>query len=165
MCRLTSEEFEKKPSSVARSWRFVLSVLARWELADLSDVAMLLTSELMTNAIDHAHSDPTVTLAVADGVLEVGVADQGSLPPGGLRSQQLDPLALNGRGLMLVDSLAQEWGVAKLSGGKQVWFRLDTAHWSFRSACICQGNSKDRVRLESGRYAVVIPEPFRPNAD
>jgi hypothetical protein len=65
-----------------------------------------------------------------------------------------------GRGLLLVDSLADEWGVIRLVNGKQVWFRISTDDWSYRSGCMCHSDSIDRVRLESGRYALALPGPW-----
>jgi anti-sigma regulatory factor (Ser/Thr protein kinase) len=162
VCRLMTAEFAADPSYVTQSRRFVAAHLERWELAALTDVAKLLTGELVANAILHAHSPALVVLAVADGTLEVGVTDQGAYPPDGFRSADVspDPLADHGRGLMLVDLLAQECGIAVLPVGKQVWFRLDTADWSYRSECRCHGEDLDRVRLESGRYALAIPGPW-----
>ena len=75
MCRLTSAAFVADGSapSAAREW--VGAVLEHWELAALLDTATLLTSEVVTNAIRHARSGPTVTASVADGCLEIGVSD------------------------------------------------------------------------------------------
>ncbi len=161
MCRLVTAEFDAAPSSVTRSRHYVADHLRRWELSDLSDTACLLTSELVTNAVVHAASVPALAVAVADGVLEVGVTDTGPPfpdPPRPVAPHHL--LADGGRGLVLVDALAEEWGTSALPGGKQVWFRLDTADWSYRSACRCHGDDIDRVLLRSGRYALAMPGPW-----
>src|SRR5579859_6911405 len=94
------------------------------------DVARLLVSELVTNAIQHTHSrrpGGTVTVVVIElaGSLRVEVSDEGSA-----RSVPVvrdDMLASDGRGLFLVQSLADEWGYLQDLGGTTVWFRLDPA--------------------------------------
>jgi hypothetical protein len=48
-------------------------------------------------------------------------------------------------------------GKVEHADGKQVWFRLSTEDWSYRSACLCQSDAIGRVRLDSGRYALAIP--------
>ena len=96
------------------------------------------------------------TVPVADGALEIGVTDfdPESLPL--VRPQEDEILSEGRRGLFLVEQLSEEWGVVGLKEGKQVWFRLSTNDWSFNSTCPCHGDDLDRVRLESGRYAVAV---------
>lgn len=86
------------------------------------DDAVLLVSELVTNAILHAAS-AIVTLAVADtgDRLHVDVIDQGSDNEPHICS---DLYGVNGRGLFLVDTLSQGWGVHTNSAGRTVWFEL-----------------------------------------
>jgi anti-sigma regulatory factor (Ser/Thr protein kinase) len=145
-------------SAVAEARAFVGDALRRWELESLAADAVLLTSELVTNSVLHADSDVTVTVAVADGKAEVGIADGSDILPrqrtGHVRSE-------GGRGLRLVEMVAAEWGVAALPAGKQVWFRLDVGtDWPHRTDCPCGGEDLDRVRLESGRYAIATPGPW-----
>ena len=69
--------------------------------------------------------------------------------------------AEGGRGLRLVELVADEWGVVDLPEGKQVWFRLDVGEgWPHRASCPCGGEDLEHVRLESGRYAVATPGPW-----
>lgn len=68
-------------------------------------------------------------------------------------------LAEEGRRLLLVDALADEWAVG-VAQGMQVWFRLNAKDRSFRSEWRCHSDQVDRVRLESGRYAHAIPGPW-----
>lgn len=91
---------------------------------DLAEVAAVLTSELVTNAVNHGQG--TITLSVLrDGRrLTVRVVDEGAALPV-VRGH--DPAALNGRGMQLVSSLALAWGTAPIAGGrgKAVWFTLE----------------------------------------
>jgi anti-sigma regulatory factor (Ser/Thr protein kinase) len=155
-------------SSAALARRWVAEYLERWDLAETTDVAKLLTSELVSNAVVHAGSGPSLVLAVADGVIEVGVTDNEPTLPEATRPEvptdghKIDASVLGegGRGLMLVEALADEWGATSLARGKQVWFRVAAHNWSYRSACRCHSDDLDRVRLESGRFALVIPGPW-----
>ena len=164
VCRLANAEFDAEPSSPAKARRFVGEQLRRWELAELVDTARLLTSELVSNAVTHANSGTSVVVAVADGHLEVGVTDDNPhLPPKptpiaarGPDAQAL-PVGERGRGLLLVDLLADEWDAIPLANGKQVWYRLQATQWSYRTACICHADHIDRVRLQSGRWALRVP--------
>ena len=90
------------------------------------DDALLLTSELVTNAVRHGR--PAVTLAVQlePSALIVVVTDTGpELPP--LVPRTPHPDSPTGRGLVIVDALATRWGVTPQPGstGKAVWFALD----------------------------------------
>nr|WP_276611022.1 SpoIIE family protein phosphatase [Kineococcus siccus] len=88
---------------------------------DVTDTVVLLTSELVTNAVLHGRSDVRITVrATAAGVL-VEVADDNDRPP---VRQSDDETALSGRGLSLVEGSATRWGVAAREIGKVVWFYL-----------------------------------------
>lgn len=91
---------------------------------DLLEVAVLLTSELVTNAV--RYGGPRILLTVRDDpdVLRIEVHDDGPCirPVGGV-----DERSTGGRGLLLVESLAHAWGTSPrgLDGiGKAVWFAL-----------------------------------------
>ena len=92
-----------------------------------ADAALLLTSELVTNAVLHSKSGlpgGTVDLAVATraGCLLVSVTDNGS--DTGLPKAGGDPGGEHGNGLLLVGSLADDWGYSSQSDRTVVWFRL-----------------------------------------
>ena len=169
MCRVRTIDVGDDPYAVATARRATVTQLDRWELDELLPDAELLVSELVTNAVLHSHGDVTLTLAVADGMLEVGVTDPGPrLPPQrSLERSAAGPpwSAEGGRGLRLVDRLSVEWGVVTLARGKQVWFRLEVGTgWPHRTACPCAGEDLERVRLESGRWAVATPGPWDDDA-
>jgi anti-sigma regulatory factor (Ser/Thr protein kinase) len=102
-----------------------LSVTGKGQELD-SDAATLLTSELVTNAIQHTASGTdggTVTVVVVDipdGVL-VEVIDDGSE---GSPVVKGDLLAADGHGLFLVQQLAAQWGYLRDPAGTTVWFHL-----------------------------------------
>jgi anti-sigma regulatory factor (Ser/Thr protein kinase) len=150
----------------------VARLLGRRELDEAANDVALLASELVTNAVVHARSRLIVTVAVADGLLEIGVSDHDPRAPrfptqtdnGGPPSAAANTgadlawLATGGRGLGLVDNVAAEWGIANLATGKQVWFRFPVAQsWPHHRSCPCRGTDPARTRLDSGRYAVGVP--------
>ncbi|WP_018502819.1 ATP-binding SpoIIE family protein phosphatase [Parafrankia discariae] len=90
------------------------------------DDAILLVSEVVTNAVLHARSDLVLRATLEPGRLRVSVEDREgtALPrPGG--SSQNDPEAEHGWGLLLVEALAQAWGVETTPDGKRVWFEME----------------------------------------
>lgn len=146
----------------------VAAQLEHWELHDPDGSIVLLASELVTNAVRHAGTPVEVTMAVADGTVEIGVADSdprvvpelrpGELPePTGLSSWQAE----SGRGLFLVNAIADEWGTEHLARGKQVWFRISAGEsWPYRTDCPCHGDDlHEATRLGSGRHVVSLPHP------
>ena len=92
--------------------------------SDVRDVILLLTSELVTNAIRHGRGPVSLHLSRGAHRVQVEVDDAGS---GGPVVQGLDTDALGGRGLQLLDELASQWGVDRHGAGKTVWFRFPTA--------------------------------------
>lgn len=108
---------------VAVARRFVERTLRMWEVDDQHlDDAVLLTSELMSNAVLHARTDVRLTVrSQEDGTLRVEVADENPRLP---ISVAPPDEAQSGRGLWLVETLATAWGVERLPEGKTVWFEL-----------------------------------------
>jgi anti-sigma regulatory factor (Ser/Thr protein kinase) len=85
-------------------------------------VAELLISELVTNALRHTRSDVILVDVSADARIRVSVTDQSSRMP---QRQSPGPDEPEGRGLMIVDELAANWGIDALPGdGKRIWFEL-----------------------------------------
>lgn len=158
MCRVHTVHYPPEAENVPHARHWLQRLLRRWELDGLIPDASLLITELVTNTIVHTHSPLDVVSAVADGVLEIGVTDHDTHPP---HLEHPSSRAEHGRGIALVDDIADDWGVASLDGGKQIWFRLtvDPA-WAYRTACPCGGTDLDRVRLQSGRFALAVPGPW-----
>ncbi|MGE7436129.1 SpoIIE family protein phosphatase [Kitasatospora sp. NPDC001175] len=106
--------------------------LRRWGVVELVDTAELLASELVTNAIRHTDRDAMFTArlyreASRDGGatgrarLRVEVEDESDLWP---TRRTPGEQASSGRGLMLVEALADGWGVEPRGTGKRMWFEL-----------------------------------------
>lgn len=85
------------------------------------DVAILLTSELVTNAVLHGTPPIELTVECVGHSSEIRVRDQHPRTP---TLKDPTPLDTGGRGMMLVDLLADTWGVAAARPGKETWFRL-----------------------------------------
>lgn len=88
------------------------------------DVASLLVSELVANSVLHAGTPMTVVLSRNARRLRVEVQDGDPRLPA---RKHYSSLATTGRGLMLVERLAADWGVRPTANGKGVWFELDQA--------------------------------------
>lgn len=115
--------FPAHPASAGLARRMVSETLDGNKLPDeVVDSAELLVSEVVTNAIVHARSDVGVTVSVADGEVRVEVADHSPHLPA---QRSHDHTAITGRGLALLDSLADSYGVRSVpDAGKVVWFTV-----------------------------------------
>jgi anti-sigma regulatory factor (Ser/Thr protein kinase) len=118
-----------RPEQVALARSFVARTLGSNRITADADAATLLTSEIVTNAIQHTKSGVdggTVTIVVIGvprGVL-VEIIDDGSA---GTPIVKGDLYAAEGHGLFLVQHLAAQWGYLRDSAGTTVWFHLPTA--------------------------------------
>jgi anti-sigma regulatory factor (Ser/Thr protein kinase) len=128
--RSAQVRFTPSPQSAARARHFVARTLAAWQvLTEAAETAVLLTSELVTNAL--RYSQGSVDLHLHLEVIEQTQTVRVSVHDADPRMPQLLAVAAeaeNGRGLWLVDALAKRWGTEQLPGdGKQVWFELAAA--------------------------------------
>ena len=89
------------PTSARAAREFVAGTLLRWGRRDQTEAAVLLTSELVTNAIVHARTQVAVTVQLDDASLRVVVVDESAEPPN--RREGADHLG-GGRGLRLVEA-------------------------------------------------------------
>jgi serine phosphatase RsbU (regulator of sigma subunit)/anti-sigma regulatory factor (Ser/Thr protein kinase) len=112
-----------RPAAVARSRRLIRQTLAGWSLTELRDIAELLVTELVTNAIRYA-TDPIELRLLHTSTLLCEVRDDDHYLPILLEAGDLDE---HGRGLFLVSRLAQRWGSSRTAHGKVVWFELAIA--------------------------------------
>ena len=115
---------------------FLRRALHGWRLDGLGAVAELLATELVANVVTHV-GGPMTLRAVRDGSrVRVEIDDPSSIRPvvrhPGVREE-------HGRGMLLVDQLADVWGVDSHPDGKTVWFELEAA--SAAAAVVGQGVS------------------------
>jgi anti-sigma regulatory factor (Ser/Thr protein kinase) len=97
--------------------------LAGWGTAESRDRAVLLVSELVTNAVVHARTPITVRLELAPGCASVEVSDDSERLPEPRMPRADRP---GGRGLHLLEELTDGWGVRPGRVGKTVWFELNS---------------------------------------
>ena len=115
-------DLEQHPAAVRRARLFVRNQCRVAGVnGETSDTAVLLTSEIVTNAFLHGRSGAWVTLTASADRLRVEVGDESARRP---RLEHPDGEALHGRGLAIVDTLAEEWGSDIHRRGKVVWFEL-----------------------------------------
>lgn len=111
------------PVSIGVARTQVAELCERSGMDSLADTAALLVSELVTNAVMHGHGDITLSVHCADSQLLVGVSDESTEPP--LINPSPPTNRLGGRGLFLVNTLANSWNYQIAPDGKTVWFCLD----------------------------------------
>ncbi|MER5563733.1 SpoIIE family protein phosphatase [Streptomyces sp. NPDC002506] len=120
--------FDPVGRSVATARAFVRDTLQGWGYADVVDDAVVLTSELVTNAVVHAGTQADVLCLRSDDGVRVEVADrypEREVPLLGSPADIAGPDRENGRGLLLCAALASRWGVEYTPTRKTVWFQLD----------------------------------------
>ncbi|WP_345714028.1 SpoIIE family protein phosphatase [Kineococcus glutinatus] len=109
--------------AVAAARRFLRAELGGWRLEEVVDTSELVISELVTNALVHTDEPPVVTLRYVSeaGELTLAVRDRSTRLP---QERVADPEAPGGRGLLVVERLADSWGVTPHEDGKTVWAEL-----------------------------------------
>ncbi|WP_368396460.1 SpoIIE family protein phosphatase [Streptomyces sclerotialus] len=120
--------FEPVGRSVATARAFVRDTLQGWGHGDIIDDAVVLTSELVTNAVVHAGTAADVLCLRTDTGVRIEVADrypEREVPVQSSGQALAHPDREGGRGLLLCGALATRWGVEYTSSQKHVWFQLD----------------------------------------
>ncbi|MFE6688623.1 SpoIIE family protein phosphatase [Streptomyces sp. NPDC057743] len=107
------------PREVGRARRLVAEQLTAWGLSSAVETAQLLVSEVVTNAVQHAHTERVVLRLVHTDALLCEVSDDDHALPQLLNA---DADGAFGRGLRVVSHLAREWGTSRTTTGKTVWF-------------------------------------------
>lgn len=117
-------ELDCNPEMVMVARRFVRDRLTAWEATDYLDSALVVTSELVTNAVLHARTTLTVKVEVQGPTVRVEVYDENPRLP---IMAPCPPDATSGRGLSLVAALATSWGMENRDDGKVVWAAVGPA--------------------------------------
>ncbi|MGW0699836.1 SpoIIE family protein phosphatase [Streptomyces sp. NPDC002867] len=110
------------PDAVMHARRFTARTLRSWDVRDEVDVALLVVSELVTNAIAHTRGEVRLNLTLSADRLRIAVNDASPRSP--VKPANVDWEATGGRGLLIVEAMSAAWGSVPLSGGKQVWAEI-----------------------------------------
>lgn len=110
------------PNAVLHARRFAARTLRSWGLAEEKDMALLVVSELVTNAIAHTQGEVRLDLTLSADRLRIAVNDASPRSP--VKPASVDWEATGGRGLLIVEATTAAWGSVPLGGGKQVWAEM-----------------------------------------
>ncbi|MBP5902630.1 SpoIIE family protein phosphatase [Streptomyces sp. LBUM 1478] len=153
--------------SVATARSFVRDTLQGWGFADIVDDAVVLTSELVTNAVVHAGTSADVLCLRADDGVRIEVADrypEREIPLQGSHVNMGSPDREGGRGLQLCAAMASRWGVEYTSTHKQVWFQLDLPDRPVGTRSAGPALPPDLLPLADGRVRVAVVQIDRAGA-
>ena len=117
-----SLDLEPAPGAARRSRELVTEACARWDLPGLAGPACIVITEMVNNVVVHARTSMTVLLALHGDAMAVAVRDHSAAMP--QFTGPVAPTSCGGRGLLLIDSVAERWGSLRLDGGKVVWAML-----------------------------------------
>ncbi|KUN16759.1 PAS domain S-box protein [Streptomyces antibioticus] len=151
--------FEPVGRSVASARSFVRDTLQGWGFADIVDDAVVLTSELVTNAVVHAGTAADVLCLRSDDGVRIEVADrypEREIPLQGHPSTMGSPDREGGRGLQLCAALAGRWGVDYTPTHKQVWFQLDLPERPVGTRAAGPSLPANLLPLADGRVRVAV---------
>ncbi|MGY5105663.1 SpoIIE family protein phosphatase, partial [Streptomyces sp. 900105245] len=111
------------PEAVRHARRFTRRTLRAWGVErDTLDAALLVVSELVTNALVHTGGPVRLDMSLVNHRLRLAVAD--SSPRSPMKPASIGWEATGGRGILLVEAVSAAWGTIPVSGGKQVWADL-----------------------------------------
>ncbi|MEU9989248.1 SpoIIE family protein phosphatase [Streptomyces sp. NPDC048045] len=108
------------PEAARHARRFTRRTLRTWGVSPATmDTALLIVSELVTNALVHTGGQVRLDLTLINHRLRLAVADASPRTP--VKPTNIGWEATGGRGILLVEAVSQAWGTVPVSGGKQVW--------------------------------------------
>ncbi|WP_345656147.1 SpoIIE family protein phosphatase [Streptomyces siamensis] len=151
--------FEPVGRSVATARSFVRDTLQGWGFGDIVDDAVVLTSELVTNAVVHAGTSADVLCLRSDEGVRIEVADrypEREIPLQAAAINMGSPDREGGRGLQLCAALAGRWGVEYTPTHKQVWFQLDLPERPVGTRTAGPSLPADLLPLADGRVRVAV---------
>ncbi|MGW4298353.1 ATP-binding protein [Streptomyces sp. NPDC004376] len=119
-----SETLPRQPESAAVARRLVRAACTAWGLRGTAENAVLVVSELVSNAVRHARRESirVVVERTAPRTVRVAVADLSRTLPELCTPKEDEE---GGRGLALVAALAADWGTDERHWGKVVWADLE----------------------------------------
>ena len=116
-----SLELPRDLSSVATARNFVARILESHGFSAIVDDALIVVSELVTNAVTHADSGCVVRVGLSGSAVRISVVDSGLGTPDPKPFSGDQP---HGRGLHIVGALTRAWGVTDVPDGKMVWAEM-----------------------------------------
>jgi len=184
MCYHATKALPPEPLSAPAARDFLRRCYSDWGLTAMVEDSELALSELVTNAVLHARTPLLVSISCADSIVELAVFDgtptrptmrphrsdlAGDLAAAHALEAELDEVpherdprlhvgpagsVTGGRGLLVVDAVAAQWGVSPLSDGKAVWARTPVFDgWEPVAPCPCSA-SDQALTLASGHPVV-----------
>jgi hypothetical protein len=118
-----SLELEPVVGAARRSRELITEACGRWDQPELAGLACIVVTEMVNNVVAHAHTPMTVLLAPRGDTMSVAVRDHSATVP--RFTGPVAPTSYGGRGLLLIDSVAERWGSLELADGKVVWAVLE----------------------------------------
>ncbi|MEU9064059.1 SpoIIE family protein phosphatase [Streptomyces sp. NPDC048430] len=125
--RLHQYVHQADPQGLSEARSIVRQALTDWELAGLADDAELVTGELLVNVLLHTEGGAVLTLEVLPEPvrrIRLSVQDRSSVWP---RRRTPGETSTSGRGLLLLDAVAERWGIEPRGEGKAVWCEIGPA--------------------------------------
>ncbi|MFC8225319.1 SpoIIE family protein phosphatase [Streptomyces sp. NPDC057287] len=125
--RLHQYIHQADPQGLSEARSIVRQALTDWDLAGLADDAELVTGELLVNVLLHTEGGAVLTLEVLPEPvrrIRLSVQDRSSVWP---RRRTPGETSTSGRGLLLLDAVAERWGIEPRGEGKAVWCEIGPA--------------------------------------
>jgi anti-sigma regulatory factor (Ser/Thr protein kinase) len=121
-----SFDLPPRAAAVPAARHLLLELLRVWQSPHDHDDAALLVTELVSNVVDHVggEADLTVEVSLAEAWLRIAVVDGSAVRP---VVRELSTEQPRGRGLRMVQAVADRWGVEDHDGGKRIWLELRPA--------------------------------------
>ncbi|MFE6160316.1 SpoIIE family protein phosphatase [Streptomyces sp. NPDC056486] len=159
--------FDPVGRSVATARSFVRDTLQGWGFTDIVDDAVVLTSELVTNAVVHAGTAADVLCLRSEDAVRIEVSDhypEREIPLQQSAANMGSPDREGGRGLQLCAALATRWGVDYTPEHKQVWFQLDLPDRSVGTRAAGPALPAEMLPVTDGRVRVAVVQIDRVGA-
>ncbi|RKN47668.1 ATP-binding protein [Micromonospora endolithica] len=114
--------------SPAAARRLVARQCREWGMDAVADQAMVIASELISNAVQHAGTEMDITVAEVAGSLRISVRDRGGDTPHSTAPTLPGQVSEGGRGLPIIAALTTKWGFFAFGDGKTVWAEIDGSY-------------------------------------
>jgi anti-anti-sigma regulatory factor len=112
-------DLDPVPSATAAARDLVDQACVRWRLRAVADVAALIATELVANAVQHAGTPMMFAVTRRPTYLHLACCDRSPARP--RRDSGDDDAEPAGRGLLIIESMAMAWGFSPTGDGKVVW--------------------------------------------